>query len=382
MLLRRKGVQIFTMYFFCIFAKKYRVLKKLDWYIIRKFLTTFVVAIVLIILIVIVFDVSEKLDDFISSRAPLRLIVFQYYVNFIPYFVNLFSHLFVFVSVIFFTSKSASHTEVIAILASGISFRRLLYPYIAASLLIAGMNFLFSNWIIPEVSRGRIAFEQEYVRNTRTYWQNIHIQSAEDTQVYVSTFDNLRNVGTYFTYEEFTPKNLARKITANRIRYDSIAKRWTLFEYTTQTAEGISETLVTGDSMYLDFHLEPKDFAANSHNIQTMNYQELNAYIKQERERGSTYVTTYLVEKYQRLLNPIAIIILTVMGVSLSSRKSRRGIGAHLGIGIALAFCFIVLLKIATVFSTKGNLPPLMSVLIPLVLFSFITLLLVKNTPK
>ena len=358
------------------------MLKKLDWYIVRKFLTTFVVAIVLIILIVIVFDVSEKLDDFISSQAPLRLIIFQYYVNFIPYFVNLFSHLFVFVAVIFFTSKLASHTEIIAMLASGISFRRLLYPYIFASLLIAGLNFVFSNWVIPKVNQGRIAFEQEYVRNARHYWRNIHIQPTANTQVYVSTFDKLKNTGFSFTYEEFTPQNLALKITADRIEYDTVACRWTLFDYTKHKVSGLSETLVSGDSMLLDFHLEPKDFAENSHNIQTMNYQELNAYIKQERSRGSTYVITYLVEKYQRLFNPIAIVILTIMGVALSSRKSRRGTGAHLGIGISLAFCFIVLMKIVTVFSTKGNLPPLISVLIPPVLFSIITFFLVRNTPK
>lgn len=356
---------------------------KLDKYIIKQLLATFFLAIALIILIVIVFDISEKIDDFLEKKAPIHDIIFTYYVNFIPYFVNLFGHLFFFISVIFLTSKMASRTEIVAILSAGISFKRFLRPFIVSSILIAVLNVYLTNILIPQVNKPRLEFEKTYWRNPyRNQQNNIHIQLDPKTQVYVQSFNNLNSTGYRFTQETFDSLGICKKISAQNIIYDSTKKYWTLNEYSIRTINGLHEKLETGDKMVMNLKIKPLDLNINAAKVETMTFSELNSFIKREQERGSKNVNVYLLEKYQRLFNPLAFIVLTLIGVSLSSKKTRGGTGLNLALGITLAFSFIMMMKITSVFSTKGNLPPLISVLIPIIIYALIGIFLLKKAPK
>jgi len=356
---------------------------KLDKYIIKQLLATFFLAIALIILIVIVFDISEKIDDFLEKKAPIHDIIFTYYVNFIPYFVNLFGHLFFFISVIFLTSKMASRTEIVAILSAGISFRRFLRPFIVSSILIAILNVYLTNILIPQVNKPRIEFEKTYWRNPYKNQQyNIHIQLDQKTQVYVQNFNNFNSTGYRFTQETFDSLGICKKISAQNIVYDSVKKNWTLNDFSIRTINGLHEKLETGDKMVMNLKIKPLDLNINAAKVETMTFSELNSFIKREKERGSKNVNTYLLEKYQRLFNPLAFIVLTLIGVSLSSKKTRGGTGLNLALGITLAFSFIMMMKITSVFSTKGNLPPLISVIIPIIIYALIGIFLLRKTPK
>lgn len=360
------------------------MLKKIDWYIIKQLLATFFLAIALIILIVIVFDISEKLDDFLEREAPMKAIIFTYYVNFIPYFVNLFGHLFFFIAVIYLSSRMASRTEIIAILSSGVSFKRFLRPFLLSSILIAVINIYLTNILIPQVNKPRIEFEKVYWRNPYiNQLMNIHIQTDRNNLVYVQSFNNINSTGYRFTKETFNDKNvLIKKISANNIIYDSIKKDWTLVNYSIREINGLKENLVVGDSVKMDLKMKPSEFNINNAKVETMTFSELNTFIKKESLRGSKDINNYLIEKYQRLINPLAYIILTLIGVSLSSRKTRGGTGMHLAAGITLAFAFIMMMKVTSVFSIKGNLPPIVSVFIPIIFFTFIGLYLLKKAPK
>src|SRR5574344_193758 len=350
--------------------------KKLDRYIIKQLLATFFLAIAMIILIVIIFDLSEKMGDFIEKKAPMKAIIFDYYVNFIPYFVNLFGHLFFFIAVIFLSSRLASRSETVAVLSSGISFNRLLQPFIISAIFIALVNIYLTNLLIPQVNKTRIDFEQKYYRNQyKNNLFNIHLQLNDNTQVYVQSFDNSQSTGYNFSEEFFSNGQMTRKITADNIVFDSTTRQWNLNNYTIRDINELTEHLEGGTNRQLDLKLAPKDFNINTARVETMTFRQLNKFIAQEQMRGSNNVNDYLIEKYSRLINPLAYIILTLIGVSLSSRKTRGGTGLNLAIGITLAFSFIMMMKVCSLFSSKGNLPPFVSVCIPIVIYAVIGLL-------
>ncbi|MDR0971395.1 MAG: LptF/LptG family permease [Bacteroidales bacterium] len=359
------------------------MLKKIDWYIIRQLFAIFLLAIALIILIVIVFDISEKLDDFLERKAPIKDVIFTYYLNFIPYFVNLFGHLFFFISVIFLTSKMAERTEIIAILNSGISFKRFLRPFLLLSILVAIFNMYLTNILIPQVNKVRLEFERVYYRNPqKNQFFNLHLQTDKNTQIYVKSFNTFTSTGYRFTKETFSKDGIKQKISASSIHYDSIKNVWLLTDYTIREISKEKEKLTKGYQTNMKLNLLPKDFNINTAKVETMSFTELNKFIKKEEEKGSKDVNLYLIEKYQRLLNPLAYIALTLIGVSLSSRKMRGGTGLHLALGITLAFSFIMIMKITSVFAIKSNLPPLIAVLIPIVFFTLVGLFLLHKAPK
>ncbi|MDD4001434.1 MAG: LptF/LptG family permease [Bacteroidales bacterium] len=357
--------------------------KKLDKYIIKQLLATFFLAIALIILIVIVFDISEKLDDFLERKAPIKEIIFTYYVNFIPYFVNLFGHLFFFIAVILLTSKMPSRSEIIAILSSGISFNRFLRPFVVSAIFVALLNIYLTNILIPQVNKPRIEFEKEYWRNPyKNLTFNIHIKTDSINHVYVQSFNNITSTGYRFTKETFCGKGICKKISAQNIVYDSIKKIWILNDYKIRTIDGLNENLTTGDKINMNLGIIPSDFNISTAKVETMTYSELNKFIERETNRGSKDINLYLFEKYQRLFNPLAFIILTIIGVSLASPKTRGGTGLNLAFGITIAFSFIMMMKVTSVFSIKGNLHPIISVLIPIFVFGIISIFLVRRAPK
>jgi len=362
---------------------KLQALKKLDIYIIKKFLGTFFFAISLLIIIVIVFDISEKIDDFLEKDAPLDKILFAYYLNFIPYFVNLFVYLFTFIAVIFFTSKMASDSEIVAILSSGISFWRMLRPYLISSVFLGLMSFYLANFLIPITNMKMMEFEKEYIRNPFQYRErDIHMQIQPGTYVYMESYDNRSNRGYKFSMEKFEDNNLVFKLNADRIEWDSVSGTWNLDNYFYRELNGMNETLVKGKKMDTLINLHPREFTFIIEDIKTMNYSALRAFIDKEKLKGSQNIKEYEVEKHKRIAFPFATIILTFIGVSISSRKVRGGIGMHLGIGLTLTFSFVLFLQITTVFATRGDLAPWLSVWIPNILFSVIGLVLLKLAPK
>lgn len=363
--------------------KKLNKVKIIDLYIIRKFLVTFFYAIALLITIVIIFDISENIQDFIDKKAPVSEILFKYYLNFIPYFVNLFSPLFTFIAVIFFTSKLAGNTEIIAILSSGISYKRLMVPYIVASIFLAALSFYLSNFLIPYTNQNMLDFKDTYIsKRIRNRDRDIHIKIANDTFVYMESWDNERNIGTNFTYEKMSFDEMSYKIASQTIKWDTLESKWTLNNYAKRHANGLDEHIETGSSFDTTLNVTPIDFVFVKDEMETMNYWELRRHIKSEYDKGSDNVKFYEVEKHRRIAFPFATIILSVIGLSVASRKSRQGMGIHLLIGLLISFSFILFMQITTVFATYGNLSPLIAVWIPNLLFLLISIYLVYAAPK
>jgi lipopolysaccharide export system permease protein len=358
-------------------------MRTIDIYIIKKFLGTFFFTLVLLIFIVIVFDISEKLDDFLRHDAPLKAIVFDYYLNFVPYFINLFSYLLTFIAVIFFTSRMASDSEIVAILSSGISFRRMLFPYFISALVLGLLSFFLANFIIPYTNRSMFAFEKRYINDPKEFTdQNIHKQIHPGTFIYLENFNVHTRAGWKFSIEKFDGRTLIYKLNAERIEWDSLRLRWKISNYYERHLNGMKESMTKGVSLDTVMPFKPADFTEDIEEVKTMNYFTLREHIKDKELRGDPDVIKYKVKKYERIAFPFATLILTMIGVSVSSRKVRGGIGFHLGLGLALTFIYILFMQIFTVFATFGDLPPLIAVWIPNVIFSFIALFLYRIAPK
>lgn len=358
-------------------------MKTIDYYIIKKFLGTFFYSISLLILIVIIFDLSENIDDFISKKAPLHDIIFDYYFNFIPYFVNLFSYLFTFISVIYFTSQMASNSEVIAILSSGISYNRFLRPYFYSAIMLALLSFFLSNFVIPHTNQKRRAFTDVYIQNlSKSKDENIHLQISPGTFVYMESF-NLKNyTGNRFTIERFKDNMLEYKLMADRIEWDTITSHWQIENYTIRTIDGMKEKITKGKRLDTTLNLLPAELYIKKENYEEMTFGELQRYIKKEKLKGASEVVLYDMEKYNRIASPFSMLVMTLIGVSLSSRKLRGGIGMHLGLGILLAFSYILFMRVSTVFATFGNLPPYIAAWIPNLIFAVIGVMLLRSAPK
>jgi len=358
-------------------------MRTIDLYIIKKFLGTFFLTLVLLIFIVIVFDISEKIDNFLRFDAPLRAIIFDYYLNFVPYFINLFSYLLTFIAVIFFTSRMASNSEIIAILSSGISFRRLLVPYLISAVTLGLLSFFLANFIIPYTNRNMFAFEKRYLKDTREFNnQNIHLQISAGTYIYLENFNTHNRSGWKFTLEKFKDRELVYKLRGERIEWDSIGERWIIKNYYIRKIDGMKESIVKGVKLDTLLPFKPVDFTADIEEVKIMDYFTLREHIQKKELRGDPDTIKYKVKKYERIAFPFATVILTLIGVSVSSRKVRGGIGFHLGFGLALTFGYILFMQIFTVFATLGNLPPILAVWVPNIIFGVVALIMVQKAPK
>ncbi len=357
-------------------------MRKLDWYIFKKFIGTFFFAISLLIVIVIVFDVSENVDSFIKNHASLYEVVFHYYIPFIPYFINLFIYLFTFISVIFFTSKMAGHTEIIAILSSGVSFRRFLWPYIMAALLLASGSFYLGNFLIPRMDTVRRTFKNTYMENLmKSSGQNIHVQIEKGVYAYMSNYDLKRATGYKFTLEKFDNHTLEYKISADKITYDTLNNKWNLVNYIEYYFMP-DEKLVRGKIKDTTLMMKPSDFYFVKEDFEEMNLIELNRYIEESRVKGADNILPYEIEKHKRLASPAAIIILTLIGASLSSRKTRGGMGLNLGVGITITFSYIIFMEFFRVFAVSGIISPFMAGWLPNIIFATIGIYFLAKAPK
>jgi len=358
-------------------------IKILDRYIVKKFLGTFFFALGLIIAIAIVFDISEKIDDFLERKAPMKAIVFDYYMNFIPYFGNLFSPLFVFIAVIFFTSRMANNTEIVAILGSGISFPRFLVPYMFSAAVLAIISLGLNTYIIPHSNKTRLEFQSKYIKNPFVYRnKNVHRQISPGNFIYFESYNNIDKIGYQFSFEKFDKGKMTYKILSERILWDSIKTKWTLENYFVREINGEKESIKSGFRMDTTFAFYPVEFNRRVDYIETMDASKLDDFIDQERARGSEELPYYLVEKYKRTSFPFATFILTIIGVSLSSRKVRGGIGVQIGIGLLLSFTYIMFMQVSTTFATNGDVSPVLAVWIPNIVYSFVAIYLLKKAMK
>ena len=359
-------------------------LKKLDWYIIKKFLTTFFVSILFLSVIVIIFDVSEKIDDFVRREAPIHEIVFDYYLNWIPYFMNMYAPMFVFLTVIFFTSKMTGDSEVIAILSSGISFHRLVVPYIISSTLIAMLSLGLSLWVIPHANGTRVDFEQKYIPRTRVkIGHDLHYKLEDDRYVYLESFSAYNNTAYNFTLEDLSGGHLKSKITAESAQYDTLTGKWKLRNYfIREYGEGMTDHIRSGRQMDTVLSLTREDFFRNKFTIQRLNEDELEALISTQKARGDASVKHALIEKNQRYSLPISAIILTIIGVSLSTKKRRGGMGLNLAAGTALGFSYILFMQFSEMFVATDTLPASIAIWLPNYLYAIIAAVLYIKAPK
>ncbi|MGN0221065.1 MAG: LptF/LptG family permease [Prevotella sp.] len=363
-----------------------RYIRHIDWYIIRKFIGTYFYSIILIISISIVFDINENLAKFSTHNAPLHAIVFDYYANFVPYFANLFSPLFVFIAVIFFTSKLAGNSEIIAMLACGMSFKRLLRPYIISAALISILNFYLGAYIIPKGTVVRQEFESLYKNNKKnTSASNVQLQVDKGVIAYISQYDDKTKTGYGFSLDKFEKKKLVSHMTANVIRYDTISDsryHWKVINYKIRTLKGKREHIVSGMELDTMIVMEPMDLVFSKGQQETFTSPELKRYINKQKDRGSSNVVQYEVEYHKRIASCFASFILTIIGASLSARKRKGGMGLYLGIGMGLSFSYILLQTVSSTFAINADTPPILAAWIPNILYAFIAYFCFRHAPN
>ena len=362
-------------------------LGRLDRYIIYKFLSTYIFLITIIVVIAVIFDFNEQIDKLTRSHAPMQKIIFDYYVNFIPYFANLFSPLFVFIAVIFFTSKLADNSEIIAMKSTGMSFRRLLRPYMVSAAIIALSSFLLGAYVIPQTSVERVNFYNRYIkkRSDTTSIDNVQMQVDTGVVAHITYFDNVTKRGYGFSLDKFVDKKLVSHLTAQTITYDTLSERrcsWTLQQYQIRTLQGKREKLESGAKLDTIIMMEPKDFFFVRNQQETMTLPQLNEFIDRQKLRGAAGISTFEVEYHKRFAAPFAAFILTLIGVTLSCEKRKGGMGASIGAGIALSFAYILFQTISATFAINAGWPPMLSVWIPNILFAIIAGVLYRRTPQ
>ncbi len=357
-------------------------LKRIDTYIIKKFLGTYFFSIMLILSIAVVFDLTEKLDNFFEHNAPLKAIVFDYYLNFIPFYMNMFSPLFTFIAVIFITSKMASNTEIIAILASGVSFRRLMLPYFLSALLIASISFVVGGYIIPPANKKMLDFENTYVRPfKKDNARNVQMEVSKGVIMYIERYEVSNNMGYRFSLEKFKGKTLVSRLTAQTISWDS-AYKWKITDYLQRDFNGMREKVTKGSSKDTTIMVQPEEFFITAQEAAQMNNHQLGRYLVKQRDRGVGNIQGFEDEYYKRFSMPLAAFIMSLIGVSLSSRKVRGGMGLHLGVGLALSSLYILFSTLSTTFSVSGTMSAFAAVWLPNVVFLIIGIYLYRTAPK
>lgn len=352
-------------------------LKLLDRYIIGKFLGTYIFAIVLILAITIMLDINEKLDSFL--KAPLKETVFDYFLNFLPYFANQFSPLFTFIAVIFFTSKLADNSEIIAMLSAGMSYKRLLVPYMLSAAVIASATFVLSAYIIPPANVKRIAYQNTYVKNkAANYGSNIQLMVSPGVVAYMNRYDNTAKTGYRFSLETFKDKKLVSRLTAQTIDYDTLYN-WVVRDYMIRDLKGTREVITRGTRLDTVIPIEPKDFLIAKNDQEMLTSPALTEYIRHQKERGVANIKSFEIEYHRRYAITAAAFILTVIGMALSSKKVKGGMGINIGIGLVLSFSYILFMTVTSAFAVSGYTSPMVAMWIPNVIYAIIAVLLYRK---
>lgn len=360
-------------------SPRFRI-KKFDLYIVKNFLGTYLFAILLLMVVVILFDTNEKLDAVLT--APLKATVVQYFMNFLPFIISQFSPLFTFISVIFFTSRLADRSEIIAMLSSGISFRRLLMPYLFCAALIAALSFFLSAYVIPPANAERIAYTNRWVKNKAvTYASNVQLQVRPGTMAYIATYDKATRTGRRFSLDQFDGTTLKSRITAETVRYDTLG-RWTLQNYQQRHFDGVSERMVKGAVLDTLLGIEPRDFLISKNDEQTLTSPELRQYVDNQRARGVAGIMNFEIEYERRIASTAAAFILTIIGLALSSRKVRGGMGKNIGIGLLLSFSYILFNTVTSTFAVSGYTSARVAMWIPNLLYLPIAIYLYRRAAR
>jgi lipopolysaccharide export system permease protein len=366
--------------------------KLLDRYILKQFLSTFFFVVLILLAVITVIDFTEKADKY--ARAKLSTAqVLGYYGDFLPWIAGLVTPITVFIATVYVTARLAGRTEIIAILSSGVSFRRLLVPYLSGALLIASISFYLNGWVIPNSNKTRLAFEMDYLnKSTNPNLRNIHLQIAPNTFIYIQTYNNMTDKGYQFTMERFDNNRLMEKLTASRIEWDTTKLKWTLRDWKLKRVDNVFEKvksdsatanlITSGLSLDTTLIIHPKEFKNDYRKYDGLTISELDDYISTLRSRGSAGIEVYEVEKYTRYASPFSIFILTFMGVIVSSRKSRGGTGFQIALGFALSFVFILFFMMFRTFAEAGSMPPQISVWIPSIVFGIISVFMYKYVPR
>jgi lipopolysaccharide export system permease protein len=366
-------------------------MKIIDRYILKKILSTFFFVVLILMAIITVIDITEKMDKFAKYNLSGQAIL-GYYLDFIPWVAGLITPITVFIAIIYVTSRMAGHTEIIAILSSGVSFRRFLFPYLMACVVIGSISFVLNGWVIPQATKSRLAFELQYFNN-RYYFdaRNIHLQMSPDVYLFIQNYNNVSNTGYQFTLERFENNEMIEKLTADNIRWDSTKQKWKLSfwrlkkvneVFKSTSATDLSLLQKSGDSMDTTLAISPKDFEAQERSYDGMTMPELNAHIAKLKFRGATGVQMYEVEKQVRYASPFTTFVLVFMGVVVSSRKSRGGTGLQIALGFVLAFIFILFFMLSRTFAEAGEITPLVAAWIPNIVFSTISAVIYYFTPR
>ena len=360
-------------------------LKILDRYIIRKFIGTYLFAIAMIVVVVVIFDYVEKIDDFTTTQAPLRSIIVDYYLNFVPFFINQFSALLTFIACIFFTSRLTHRTEIVAMLSSGMSFRRLMWPYFISASIITAISLTLSLWVIPISQRSCVAFEEQYVvrNNVKKYDRHIYRQIEPGTFLYLRGFSPKSMHASFLVLEKYENGKMCSTLEASDAVFDSEAKRWTAQRYITRHFdEHQNEEFKQNRNLDTLLNIDIIELGNMQALVKTMNISELNTFIDQQREKGSDMIRQFEVERHTRYSYPIGTFILTLIGVSLSTHKTRGGMGLHIGIGITLCFSYIMLNRIFEEFAKGGTLPTMLAVWLPNIIYTIVAVYLYRRAPK
>ncbi len=357
--------------------------RTLDRYIIRQFLGTFFFILVVIMAIAVVFDVSEKTEDFAKMTATTWEVIRLYYVNFVIYYSNLFSGLLIFIAVMLFTSRLAHRTEIVAMLSSGVSFPRIMLPYFTAATFLTVISLLTNHFVLPAANKVRLAFEEEHIRHTfSVHERNIHRQIAPGTIVYFESYNAEQLTGQRFSMETWDGLELRRKLYADRARYDTVTGRWTLFDPVMRVIGADGDLIERKAELDTLINLKPADIGQRWETSMAMNWGELNNYIAIKTAQGDSELTPYRIEKHQRTSYPFATYVFTLIGVSIASRKTRGGTGLHLATGVLLALLYIFAMKLTTVAATNAGLDPFIAVWLPNLIFGSLGLWIYRNAPK
>ena len=364
-------------------------MKKLDWYIIKNFLVTFFFSIFLFTIIAVVVDISEHTDDFVQSGLSTAQIFTMYYIPFIPHIIALLFPLFVFIAVIFFTSKLAGRSEFIAILASGITYRRVLVPYFVGGLLLAGLLWVSNAYIIPNAEVKRLFFQVNYFDNHSSYndagtnyQHNIYFRIDSFSYAGIIAYDTSRKRGGPFFIDKIKNDELVYNLRAGGLQWDTATHKWQLESVFERTIDSLKETVVTKTKEQVNFDFKPFDLSRDEHAKDILTSPQLNHYISQEEQRGAEGINELKIESYRRIATPVAVILLTLIGAMVAGRKVRGGSGVHLAFGFVTAAVFIIMDRFSTIFSTKGNLPPEIAAWIPNFIFIFVAFYVYKKAPK
>lgn len=363
-------------------------MKILDWYILKKYLVTFVFCLLLMTVIVLVIDLSEKADDFAKSKLSLPAIINQYYLGFIPRIDAMLFPLFVFISVIFFTSLMANRSEVIAILSSGVSYHRFLRPYFMGSLLLGGLLWWSNQGLVPKANAKWAAFDAKYIKfnvtdlKSYTTLNNYYFRLDSFSYAGMRYYDTASHVGNTFFIQTFKNNQLVYNLRAETITWDMKKGKWKLSRVVERNINGLQENIKQTDSLKMNFNFKPRDFQRDEYMKDKMPTSDLKEFIQLEKVRGSENLNNLLIERYTRDSVPVSVMILTFIGVIIASRRIRGGSGFHLAIGVVISVFYILLGRFATVFSVKGNFDPLWAAWTPNIFFAVLVIYLYFKAPK